>query len=75
MRKRKPDGAHLLPARRKAVEDAPGHNEVSPGVVMAQGEPGMRVEQRGSRTDDEGGKAESERDAIEFLHRRAGAAV
>jgi hypothetical protein len=49
VRQRQPHGAHLLPARREAVEDTPRHDEVGLRVVVAEDE--IRAEVHGPRCD------------------------
>ncbi len=58
VRQRQPDGADLLPAWRQAVEDAAGDNEMGAGVVVAERQAGMGIEQRGAEADERGREPE-----------------
>ena len=50
MRQRQPDGADLLPARRQAVEDAPGDDEMAARIVVAERQAGACDERRRQRS-------------------------
>jgi membrane protein YqaA with SNARE-associated domain len=47
MGKRQPHGANLLPARRDAVEDSAGDDEMTPGIIVAEREPESVIVHRG----------------------------
>ena len=57
MRKREPHGADLLPSRREAVENASGHDQVRPRIVVSQCQASAIVVDgcEGSRKRDTGG--------------------
>ena len=58
---RQPDGANLDPARRQTVRDPPGDDQVSLGVVVREGEPGLCVPPGRERAQGERGDAEPQR--------------
>jgi hypothetical protein len=58
-----PHGADLLPSRKQAVEDAPRDDEVGTRVVMAEGQTGVRVVNRGRAAGNCDKPGDQERDA------------
>ena len=70
VRQWQPHRANLLPAGRDAVEDAPGHDEVGLGVVVAQRQAGAGERSSGKHTDEGRHPAHDTRKDIESAHRR-----
>ena len=53
VRQRQPHAADLLPAGHQAVEDSPRHDQVGAGIVVAEGEPKVRVVESGGAPGEE----------------------
>ena len=68
VRQRQPHRADLLPARRDAVEDAPGHHEVGLGVVVAEREPCTPIPARRECAQNGGENAKDTRKSVEGGH-------